>query len=150
MSHVVSVNVVITDLAALEAACKELSLQFMRDQKKHAWWGQWANDYSASNAAYIQSGIKPEDYGKCEHAIKVPGSKYEIGVYKNPKGKGFILAYDNYSTGHVISEKLGVGLEKLKQLYAANVATMKAKANGWMVNRKWLPNGALKLELAGM
>lgn len=150
MSHVVSVNVTVQDLQALERACTELGLTFLRDQKHHAWYGRWVNDYSRSDAAYLQSGIKPENYGKCEHAIKVPGSNYEIGVYTNPKGKGYVLAYDNYSTGRVISEKLGAGLEKLKQGYAVALASMKAKAQGWIVSKSILPNGTVRLQMSGV
>lgn len=150
MSHVASVNIVIKDLAALKAACHELGLTFVENQKTHAWWGRWANDYAAKDAAYIQSGIKPENYGHCEHAIKVPGSTYEIGVYKNPKGAGFVLAYDFYGPGQGIRKKLGQGLEKLKQCYAVNIASMTAKAKGWIVNRTTLANGTIKLSMSGV
>lgn len=150
MSHVIGINLVIQDLAALEAACKELGLKFIRNQKQHAWYGKWVNDYSAADAAYVNTGIKPENYGKCEHAIEVPGSGYEIGVYKNPKGNGLILAYDNYGTGQVIKQKLGAGLEKLKQLYAVHKATLEAKAKGWMAHRQTLNNGTIKISLTGV
>jgi hypothetical protein len=150
LSHVVSVNIVIKDLAALEQACRELGLQFKRDQKTHKWWGRWENDFSRQDAAYIQSGIKTEDYGKCEHAIGVPDSGYEIGVYKNPKGTGYVLAYDNFGTGQIILQKLGAGLEKLKQGYAVAKATMAAKAQGWMVSRQTLKNGTIKLSMFGV
>ncbi len=150
MSHVISVNVVIKDLHALEQACKELGLEFVRNQKKHAWYGKWVNDYNQKDATYLQSGIKPENYGKCEHAIRVPGSGYEIGVYTNPKGSGYILAYDNYGTGQVILQKLGAGLEKLKQLYAVHKASIEARAKGWIAQRTTLPNGSIRLTLSGV
>lgn len=150
MSHVIGINLVIKDLSALEQACKELGLEFVRNQKHHAWYGKWVNDYNAKDAAYINAGIKPENYGKCEHAIKVPGSGYEIGVYNNPKGPGFILAYDNYGTGQVILQKLGSGLEKLKQGYAVCKASIEAKARGWMVSKQALGNGSVKLVLTGV
>lgn len=149
MSHVVSVNLQVTDLKALEQACKELGLQFMRDQKTHVWYGRWVNDYNRADAAF-KNGIAPENYGKCEHAIKVPGADYEIGVYQNPKGTGYVLAFDNYASGKVISKTLGTGLEKLKQLYGVAKATLEAKAKGWMVNRHNLPNGGIKLTLTGV
>jgi len=149
MSHVISVNVVIADLAALERACKELGLQFLKNQKTHRWYGRWVNDYNRADAAYIQSGIKPEDYGKCEHAIGVPGSGYDIGVYKNPKGTGYVLAFDNYGTGKFIVNRLGSGLEKLKQSYAVCRAELAAKAKGLLTQRQTLKGGAIKLTLTG-
>lgn len=150
MSHVIGINLVISDLKALEAACKELGLQFMRDQKKHAWYGSWQRDYDRADAAYKNVGVDPMKYGHCEHAIKVPGSDYEIGVYNNPKGKGFVLAYDNWGTGQVILQKLGSGLEKIKQSYAACKAELEARAKGWMTTRVKLPNGSLKITMTGV
>jgi hypothetical protein len=150
MSHVIGITLVIKDLHALEQACKDLGLTFVRDQKTHAWFGRWVNDYSQKDAAYKNAGIKPENYGKCEHAIKVPGSGYEIGVYNNPQGKGFILAYDNYGTGQVILQKLGSGLEKLKQAYGVAKATIEAKAKGWIVSKQTLASGSVKLVLTGV
>lgn len=150
MSHVIGINLQILDLAALETACKVLKLQFVKDQKTHAWYGSWQNDYRAADAAYINTGISTDQYGKCEHAIKVPGSDYEIGVYKNPKGKGFILAYDNWGTGQVIKNTLGAGLEKLKQEYAVAKASLEARAKGWMINRQNLTNGTIRLTMVGV
>lgn len=149
MSHVVSVDVIVQDLNALKAACKELGLTFKENQKKHRWYGNWQNDYSRSDAAYIQSGIDPMTYGKCEHAIEVPSSQYDIGVYKNPKGKGYVLAFDNYGTGRKIADTLGKGLEKLKQHYAVAKAQLEARAKGWSCQKHTLPNGSIRLTMTG-
>lgn len=129
MSHVVSVNVVVKDLTALEQACKELGLQFMR--------GQTTQKYYSGTST-------------CLHAIKVPGTDWEIGLLKAKTGKGFELAYDNYGpSGQTIAKMLGNGLEKLKQGYAVAKATLEAKAKGWMCQRTTLPSGAIKLTLTG-
>lgn len=150
MSHVIGVNLVISSLTALERACKELGITFMRNQQTHRWYGSWVNDYNRSDAAYKNIGIDPKNYGHCEHAIRVPGADYEIGVYKNPKGAGFVLGFDNYASGQVIAQTLGKGLEKLKQAYAVATAELQAKAAGWMTQRTKLPNGSIKLVLTGM
>lgn len=149
MSHVVSVDVIVHDLQALKTACKVLGLEFKESQKTHRWYGRWVNDYSRPNAAYIQSGIDPMKYGNCEHAIEVPWSQYDIGVYHNPKGKGFVLAYDNYGTGRTIAKYLGSGLEGLKQQYAACKAQLVARAKGWSTQTHTLPNGTIKLVFTG-
>jgi len=150
MSHVIGITLVVSDLTALESACKTLGLEFLRNQKTHAWYGSWQRDYSASDAAYINTGIDPKQYGKCEHAIRVPGSDYEIGVYQNPKGKGYVLAYDNWGTGQHIKNTLGSGLEKLKQAYGVAKVTLEAKMKGWMVSKVLLPNGSIRLAITGV
>jgi hypothetical protein len=122
----------VSDLAALDAACKELGLTLMRGQKTQ-------NYYSGTSA--------------CEHAIKVPGTNWEIGLLASKTGKGFDLAFDDYAygaNGGVIGKKLGNGLEKLKQAYAVNVAALKARAQGWMTHRTTLANGTVKLVMTGV
>ena len=80
MSHVSSVRIEIRSLEALRLACRRLGLQLNEGQKTHKWYGRWVGDYHGADAAF-HHGIKPEDYGKCEHAISIPGDDeaYEIG-----------------------------------------------------------------------
>ena len=130
MSHVAKIDVVIKDLEALQAACEALGLEFVQGQKTFKWYGRWVNDYSAEDAAY-HSGIKPEDYGKCEHAIRIPGnsSAYEIGVVRNPNGEGYSLVYDFYNGGFGMSDKVGgKKCEKLVGEYGKGVARNQAKS----------------------
>src|SRR5437016_6251552 len=107
MSHVAAIKTEITDLEALKRACDELGLTFKEGQTTYKWFGQWVNDYHGEDAAY-KSGIDPKDYGKCAHAIGVPGSGYEIGVVKLPNGN-FTLIYDFFGPGRKIMETLGQG-----------------------------------------
>lgn len=67
------------------------------------------------------------------------------------------LAFDGYGydggrrhDGHKLLEKFGDGLKKLTQTYAVQVATMAAKAKGWMVSRQTLPSGMVKLTMTGV
>lgn len=130
MSHIVSVQVVVQDLAAVEAACRELGLTFMRGQTTQKYYGGTST---------------------CVHAIKVPGTDWEIGLLNSKTGKGFELAYDNYgSRGQAIATRLGNGLEKLKQAYGVCKASIEAKARGWMVSKQTLGNGSVKLVLTGV
>ena len=148
MSHVAAVKLKITDLNALRAACAELGLQFMEGQKTWAWFGQWMNDYAATDAAY-KLGIDPADYGKSEHAIRLPGCHYEIGVVRNNKGE-LTLAYDFFREGRKIKNALGAGCEKLVQHYGLCQAQMLAKAKGYVTQRKLQPNGDIKLVVTGL
>lgn len=134
LSHVAAVLAEIDNLDALEAACKELGLTFVHGQKTFKWFGEWVGDYNAQDAAF-KHGIDPKDYGKCAHAIKVPGSTYEIGVKQMPNGK-YKLVYDFYGTGRKIVNTLGKGCEKLVQHYGLNRATLLGRAKGLITQRK--------------
>jgi hypothetical protein len=143
MSHVASVELVVQDIDALEVACKVLGLTFKRNQKTWKWYGRFMADYDNADSAY-KHGINTEDYGKGEHAIGVPGTEYEVGVCRNHDGN-LSLVYDFYGPGEKIKQALGKGLEKLKQEYAAAVATKKLQRKGLRVQRRVLANGTVQL-----
>jgi hypothetical protein len=120
MSHVVSMTFPIDDLDCLDKACEKLGLELKRDQKTFKWYGRWVNDYNAGNAAYRQ-GIDTKDYGKCAHAIGVKGNSkaYEIGLVPRTDGKpGYQMAYDFFSGGFGLMEKVGKDASKLCQEYS--------------------------------
>lgn len=117
MSHVVSSAVIVTDLVALKAAVSKIKgLHWQENQHTYNWYGKWVGDYNQADAAF-KLGIKPEDYGKCEHAIKVDGSDYEIGVMKRTDGTGYAITWDFWGTGRRINEVIGDGAEKLMVAY---------------------------------
>lgn len=146
MSHVTAIDLEIKDIHALKLACDELGLKFKEWQKTYRWYGRWVNDYRSQDAAF-NHGIKPEEYGKGEHAIEVPGSQYDIGIHK--KNDAYIMAFDFWGTGKAIQQKLGNGGEKLKQLYGVHAAINAAKRKGWTVQRKTV-GGKIKLTINGM
>ena len=148
MSHVAAVTLVIRDLPALKAACKELGLEFRENQKTWAWFGQFLNDFDGKDAAY-RNGIDPANYGQSEHAIRLPGCHYEIGVVRNNKGE-LTLAYDFFGEGRKIRNALGAGCEKLVQHYGLNKAQMLARTKGYITQRKVQPNGDIKLVVTGV
>ena len=128
MSHVATIDIVISDLDALEAACKENGWRLMRGQKTYKWYGTWVNDYHGADAAY-KHGVNPKSYGKCEHAIKVGGAgAYEIGVSRNEAGD-LVLIWDFY--GGSIEKACGKDCHKLFESYTKHVVTKKMKAKGY-------------------
>jgi hypothetical protein len=149
MSHVVSIKTEFKDLAAVKAACDELGLVFKEGQKTIRWYGRWMNDYDAADAAY-KLGIKPEQYGTCDHAIELPGCRYDIGLLRNPQTGGYRLYFDFFGPGRQIQEKLGANGEKLLQYYAAHKTIATAKAKGWLAKRTIQPNGNITVQLTGM
>ena len=150
MSHVVSIKTEFKDLAAVRAACAELGLTFKEGQKTIRWFGRWVNDYGAADAAY-KLGIKPKQYGTCDHAIEVPGSDYDVGLLHNPETGGYKLYFDFWSSnGRAIQAAIGANGQKLLQYYAAHKATMEAKRKGWIVQRTMADNGSIKLQVTGV
>ena len=122
MSHIVGIELEIKSLKALEKACKRLGCELVIDQKKHTYY-------------YGQ--------GDCDHAIRVPGASYEVGVVKNDN-KGFNLTWDNYSTGgltHVLGQNAGM----LKQAYGIEQAKAAARLKGFSVTEKKLENNEIQL-----
>lgn len=119
MSHVSVVKVVVRNVDALEAACADLGLEFVRDQKTYGWYGRSVGDHLAEDDA-VRLGVPVDQLGKCEHAIKVPGTEYEIGVAM-VNGVGRLL-FDSWGPGQKIVEACGPKLEKLSQAYAVRAA----------------------------
>lgn len=146
MSHVATVELVIKNLNALKKACADCGLEFMEGQTTYKWFGKWVNDYSGSNAAF-KHGIKPEDYGKCTHAIRVKGNSqaYEIGVINKQDGS-FGLVWDFWSGGYGLEKVAGPNCGNLTMHYAKHVATEKLRNQGYMVKQRITDEGEIELE----
>jgi len=114
MSHIATIKLRIDNLPALARACKRLGLELMQGQ---------------ASMKSFQDGLK------CEHAIRHSGnmSAYEVGLVKSKDG-GYEMVYDNFDyhlTINSIAHVAGDGLEKIRQLYAAEVAANQASIDGW-------------------
>lgn len=106
MSHVVSIKTTLDDLDVIDATCKQLGLTLVRGQQTYKWWGHSAGDHP------VPAGFTASDLGKCEHAIQVPGTDWEVGVVKarNPDGTpkaGYTLLFDYYDVGNWHAKGLG-------------------------------------------
>lgn len=127
MSHITTMALVITDLAALKSAVRELGAELV----------------AASTFASYQHGLV------CEHKIKLPGCSYEIGVQKQNDG-GYKLAFDFFSEGQKLQAKFGAGCKKIAQMYAVHKATAEARRKGYTVRREVGKNGTIKLQVTGV
>jgi len=147
MSHVSKVDMEILDLDALKKACADCGLEFREGQKTYKWYGSWVGDYNSRDAA-TQNGIDPKDLGKCDHAIGVPGNKqaYEIGVVKNPNGKGYILLWDFWNGGYGLQAKAGPNCGNLTKGYAVAVAKKAMVNKGYSCTQKILATGEVQLQ----
>jgi hypothetical protein len=137
MSHVVSIQTLITDLDALRQAVAELGCTWHQGVKEYRWWGRSAGDYP------IPAGFKAEDLGKCEHMIAVPGAEFQIGVVRRRDGKpGWTLLYDFYGRrGQPIHDHLGEGLKKLSQRYTVCKTERELRKLGANTHRLTLASG---------
>jgi hypothetical protein len=139
MSHIAKIEIEILDLMALKKACERLGLEFVEGQASYKWFGQSIGDYP------LPEGFTVADLGKCDHAIKVPGASYEIGVAKR-NGK-YTLLWDSWRSGG-LERILGTGAGKLKQAYSVTKAVCEAKRRGYMVKEQKTETG-IRLVLSG-
>jgi len=126
VSHISKIEVEIHSLEDLKQACKELGFQFCENQKTHKWYG--TNKESENET----------EFGKCDHAIKVPKCKYEIGVVK--QGNHFSLLWDSYYTGG-LEKRIGKDAGILKQAYSVQRIKREARIKGYRVVQKRVTNG---------
>lgn len=145
MSHVTEIKIVIDDIPALKEACRELGCTFVEGAQEYAWYGTSVGDTP------LPDGFTADMLGKCQHKIQVPGAGYEIGVVRNPKGRGFVLLFDYWGPGYPILEKLGgEQLPKLKQAYGVARAMAVAKRRGLSVRKVISSTGAVTLQMTGV
>ena len=164
MSHVAKVDVEITNLDDLDAACKRIGLELVRGQQTYQWYGTSVGDYP------LPEGFTVEDLGRCDHAIRIPldhpyhqrsdptDRPYEIGVVKRRDGKpGYMLMWDFFCGGMGLSEFTGQSLDssgehdgqvpRLKQAYAICAARRVAQQRGFRLQEQALADGTVKMFL---
>jgi hypothetical protein len=138
MSHIARIELEITDLDALKAACRRLGLQFMQNQRTYRWYGEHVGDYP------MPEGLTADDLGHCDHAIRVPGASYEVGVVN--RNRKYMLLWDFYQSGG-LEEALGKGARRLKQAYAVERVRREARIKGYQLHEKKTDQG-IRLVLA--
>lgn len=148
MSHVTCSKVIIEDIDALEAACKRMGLTFVRDKKNYKWWGEWLNDWGNNERQANLRGIDPDQFGKCDHLIRVPDADegYEIGVTRRKDGAGWQVVWDDVHN-NAINKAIGAEGQKLTALYAEEVCRKHAEEIGAQMECIELEDGNLRIEL---
>jgi TPR repeat protein len=108
MSHISKIELEVRDLAVLGQACTRLGMKLIRGQRSFRWYGKEA---------------------QCDHAIRVPGANYEIGVvYKSGL---YELNCDFYDPN--IEKVIGRQGGLLKQAYAVEKTMIEARKKGYSV-----------------
>lgn len=110
MSHISKIEIKIQDIDTLKKACDRLGFSFRENQ----------NCFLRYNGS-----------SDCDHAIQVPGARYEIGL------KGTELLFDNYYQGGLNNNIPG----KIKQAYAVERVKQEAKTRRLRVIEKTTQTG---------
>ena len=126
MSHISKIELEIKSLDALIRACERLGFEFVKDQKTYHWYGRWVGD------SPLPEGIATEQLGICDHAIRVPGCTYEIGVVK--RNSSYTLLWDSWETA--LRLKIGLDAGVLRQAYTVEAVRQDAKLKGYRVVEK--------------
>jgi hypothetical protein len=118
MSHNVSLEVFLSDLDAIEAACAEITKErgykvtLKRNQKTYR---SWAAERAKEGSTALTAGDYPFPEGftewdllHCDHAIEVEGASYDVGLIK--KGKGWKILFDFYCNDRLV-EAMGCELD---------------------------------------
>lgn len=125
MSHVsnISTEGVEFDLDVIKVLCMQEGWKFMEGQETYAWFGQVVGD------GPMPEDFTVEDLGKCDHAIRIPGCSYELGVLKGKNG-GYIMLADFWKSGG-LNAIFGEKGEKFKQFYGLAQDKVWAESKGY-------------------
>ena len=93
---------------------------------------------AGSEIALCLKELSEDQLGKCDHAIKVPGALYEVGVVR--KGKSYILLYDEWVKGG-LRNKLGENAGLLKQAYTIETLRKEARRKNYRFHESKMKQG---------
>lgn len=132
MSHVTTVDLHITDLAALAAAAKILGMELSKAET-YKWFGSHVGDFP------LPDGFTAQDIGQCEYklTIKDNDKAYEVGVVKRRDGKpGYTLLWDFWQGGYGLQDVVGKDAQNLKQEYGIASAMREMARKGFRTERR--------------
>jgi len=132
MSHVTTIDPhEHYDIPALKQMCKNQGWEWLEGQKTYKWFGKHVGDYP------LPTGFTVEEMGTCDHAIRVPGANYEIGVVqKNGQWKPIYDFWDGSLKRKLCADQSGENAGLLKQAYGVAKAQMACRQKGksWSLN----------------
>lgn len=142
MSHITKMDIVVTDLDALQEAAEEIGCTFKK-QKTHKWYGHYVGDYE------LPKGVDEATLGHCDYAIGVKGKPeaYEVGVTQQPDST-YSLFWDFWSGGYGLQAAIGTEGHKLMQKYTEKVCEKSLAKQGFHTHTKTvLQDGTVQLKL---
>lgn len=133
MSHLIASQIAIMDLEILRKAVAGFGgLTWMEGAKRF-------RSYTKDERLDTQVA----EHGTCEHAIKIAGATYEIGVVKRKDGEGWNLVFDPYD--HAAADKVGYQCEKVTAAYGEAYIRDFAEKNGFLVEQSTDSEGNVEL-----
>jgi len=133
MSHVSHIQLKIFDLSAIKRACTRMGFQFVENQKTYEWYGTLVEPEKYP----LPEGITQDQLGHCDHAIKIPGARYEIGVLK--RNGSYMLLCDYWDTK--LKRAIGENGGLLKQAYGVEVIKEAARKKRFSYSEKQVNSG---------
>ena len=131
MSHTTTIKSNVVDLDALDAAVKSLGGQFIRNVTEFT-------QYTGK--------------GRCDHVIRLPSVRYEVGVARNTEQNKYDLLYDPFGSdhspkhdGHQLERRFGKGMSTLTQHYNVERTARLCQQHGKQVRRVTQPNGTISI-----
>lgn len=159
MSHIQHVKCELRDLQAVEKACQRLGWKLVLGQSRYRWFGRWMGDspipehlFSAGELQTLQemtrekrSAFLTNYLGNCDHAIRIPGATYEIGLLKI--NGVYQPVWDNWRTGGLAGLSSENGMGGFLQAYALEAAKAEALRNGHTYQEEVLQDGTIKARI---
>ena len=133
MSHVSHIQLKIFDLSAIKRACTRMGFQFVENQKTYEWYGSLVEP----DKYPLPDGITQDQLGQCDHAIKIPDARYEIGVLK--RNGSYMLLCDYWDTK--LKRAIGENGGLLKQAYGVEVIREAARKKRFAYTEKQVNSG---------
>ena len=128
MSHFVTIETIIHDLAALEMACSELGLIFNKGN---------------TDFHHPTENLVPRE--ACSHTISTEDSAFAIGLSEDRRSGSYQLLLPSGRASKAIEGLLGKGCKKLVQTYGIMKTTLEAKKRGFDAVRENQPDGSVKV-----
>lgn len=140
MSHVAECKTKFKYLDMIAKAAQRLGGELIHGQKTYRWFGRWVGD------SPMPKGMTVDDLGRCDHAIRFPGAKYEVGVRAQKDGT-FTLAWDWWSDGRLLPIMGDTNAGRFVQAYGVETAKREAIRRGYHTREIPQTNGDVQLEM---
>jgi hypothetical protein len=148
MSHISTVNVLITDLSALERAAADCRMVLVRD--KHEFTAYYGIQ---QGVAHCLEQVSPTDTNPYSIGLKVltpeeVTAQFGEEVARDLQEQGLTAyspQFDMWANGHGLGERVGRNLGTLIQRYAYHVQMDFAAEYGYSVEEEQMPDGSVKL-----
>lgn len=138
MIEVLPITVLLRDLDVLRAVCRRRGWELRLGQRRYRWFGRRLGDRP------LAPSIRADELGHCDHAVGVPGCRYEIGLVWH--GDHFLPLWDD-GPEDGLAEALGTGGGRLWQSCVTEIVRRAAHQLRWRVSRPADNSGTLRLRL---